>query len=78
MISPRTRQYVFDRAGGMCEYHKPDGSRCCAPAQEIQHVIPKGRGGTDDVDNLAASCVNCHHSVIVDGRAYMGHRIWEA
>ena len=27
----------------------------------IEHVVPLSRGGTDDWDNLAASCVDCNN-----------------
>lgn len=28
----------------------------------IDHVIPRSRGGTDDMDNLAVSCAPCNLS----------------
>ena len=30
------------------------------PAQEVDHVIPRSAGGTDDLDNLQAICRECH------------------
>ena len=30
------------------------------PATEVDHIIPKARGGTDNPDNLQAICAECH------------------
>jgi len=35
-------------------------SYCGAPAQGADHVIPKARGGTDDVANLTPACTACN------------------
>ena len=26
----------------------------------VEHIIPKNRGGTDDIDNLAWACSDCN------------------
>lgn len=33
---------------------------CGAPANEVDHVIPKRRGGLDDESNWQALCGTCH------------------
>ena len=33
---------------------------CGATASDVDHVIPKARGGTDDASNLQALCHACH------------------
>lgn len=33
---------------------------CNNTAVDIHHKLPKGRGGTDDADNLIALCRKCH------------------
>jgi 5-methylcytosine-specific restriction protein A len=30
------------------------------PAHAVDHIIPKAKGGTDDLDNLQAICRSCH------------------
>jgi 5-methylcytosine-specific restriction enzyme A len=30
------------------------------PAREVDHIIPKSQGGTDDMDNLQCICTECH------------------
>ena len=47
------RSFIFSRSGGKCVY-------CGAPAQEIDHVIPRSNGGTDSTYNLVASCRACN------------------
>ena len=45
-----------------------DGGRCCqcaregraTPATEVDHIVPRCRGGTDVVANLEALCRECH------------------
>jgi len=32
----------------------------CSPAQEVDHIKPKSRGGTDDLVNLQGLCRPCH------------------
>jgi 5-methylcytosine-specific restriction enzyme A len=31
-----------------------------APSQQVDHRIPRSRGGTDDPSNLRAVCLECH------------------
>jgi hypothetical protein len=57
-IPARLRRTVEIRAVGRCEY--------CRLAQEgqeatfhIDHIIPKIKGGSTTVDNLALACVSC-------------------
>lgn len=34
--------------------------RCRATGIEVHHIVPKAYGGTDDIDNAAPLCPNCH------------------
>ncbi len=57
-ISLRLKQQVFERAKGRCEY-------CLSPVTysmfpfEADHIIPRSKGGSTSLDNLALSC-GCH------------------
>lgn len=33
---------------------------CGSVAVDIHHIIPKGRGGKDEAENLIALCRDCH------------------
>jgi 5-methylcytosine-specific restriction endonuclease McrA len=51
----RQRLYVLNRDGYECTY-------CGEPANEVDHVISRKDGGTDDLDNLVAACRRCNNS----------------
>ncbi|MBI4491614.1 MAG: HNH endonuclease [Chloroflexi bacterium] len=50
---------MADRAEHTCEY-------CLAPEElsgkefEVEHIIPRADGGSDDLDNLALACRRCN------------------
>jgi 5-methylcytosine-specific restriction endonuclease McrA len=46
---PLTRRAVLRRDGGRCVY-------CSAPADTVDHVIPRSRGGRHEWGNVVASC----------------------
>ena len=47
------RRAVFARDGGRCQY-------CGATAENIDHVIPRSRGGTHTWENVVAACRPCN------------------
>lgn len=47
------RRAVFARDGHKCQY-------CGATAENIDHVVPRSRGGTHTWDNVVASCRPCN------------------
>ena len=48
-----TRRAVFARDGWTCQY-------CGAPAENVDHVLPKSRGGRHSWDNVVAACRRCN------------------
>lgn len=58
-MPPRQYAEVARRANHQCEY-------CLAPEEffnspfEVEHLMPRARGGRDDIDNLALACRNCN------------------
>ena len=50
---PALRQQAMNRDGGICQY-------CGAPAEHVDHVIPRCQGGRDEIDNLVAACAKCN------------------
>ena len=58
-LSNPIRDEVVRRAGNRCEY-------CQLPAQlqiggfEVDHILPRSRGGQTDVANLAWACPHCN------------------
>lgn len=59
MATKKTRKIVSERADYCCEY-----CQCMAtyiPVSFVmEHIIPKIKGGTDELDNLAFSCHHCN------------------
>lgn len=57
MINQTLRFEVFKRDGFHCQYCGD-----CPPniVLEIDHIIPKSKGGSDIIDNLVTSCFNCN------------------
>lgn len=47
------RRAIFLRDGHRCQY-------CGSPAENIDHVVPRSRGGTHTWDNVVAACRPCN------------------
>jgi 5-methylcytosine-specific restriction endonuclease McrA len=50
---PLSRRAVFARDGHKCQY-------CNKAAENIDHVLPRSRGGPHAWDNVVASCRSCN------------------
>lgn len=52
-----TKQIILDKTGGVC-------AKCGRPLPiektTIDHLIPKYRGGTDEISNLIPMCKRCN------------------
>lgn len=48
-----TRAKVFAQKGSECFY-------CGADASHVDHVVPRARGGRDDMENLVPACATCN------------------
>ncbi|MBK8270176.1 MAG: HNH endonuclease [Planctomycetes bacterium] len=44
----------------ICENPFGDHGAVVVPSEHVDHVVPRSRGGTDDVANLSAICARCH------------------
>ena len=47
------REFIFSKTKGRCSY-------CGAKAEEIDHIVPKSKGGTNSTYNLAPACRACN------------------
>lgn len=54
----KTRLIVLRRDKYLCQECR--SNKRATPANEVDHVIPKEHGGTDELDNLEAKCTPCH------------------
>jgi HNH endonuclease len=55
----KRRREVFVRDCGECEYC---GNYSAYDDGEVHHLISRGKGGTDDIDNLVWICKGCHRT----------------
>lgn len=60
MIGPATRKRIRERAEGRCEYCRIRQDDEPFITYQIEHVIPKQHGGSDDEENLALACPQCN------------------
>jgi 5-methylcytosine-specific restriction protein A len=54
----KIRDRIMTRDNWLCKTHARQGKLVKATA--VDHIIPKGEGGTDDDPNLEAICDACH------------------
>jgi len=53
------KRMVWARAKAQCEFESKDGRRCLSKyLLQIDHVIPKSKGGLDEASNLRLLCAN--------------------
>ncbi len=51
---PPTRRTVLQRDDHRCAY-------CLGPADTVDHVLPRSRGGAHEWTNVVAACARCNH-----------------
>ncbi len=56
VMDQATRRHVRTRAAGRCEYCRANQADEPFAPYQIEHVISRQHGGTDDVSNLALAC----------------------
>jgi HNH endonuclease len=59
MINKKTKRFVFERAGFICEYCLALLAYSPQPF-EAEHIIPVSKNGDDDLENLACACGGCN------------------
>ncbi len=77
-VSRAVRRKVFDRDGERCTFVDAHGRRCSSRKfLELDHIIPRARGGTDDEDNLRVRCRthNALHAEDVFGKSHVRARV---
>lgn len=47
------REFIFSNTNGKCSY-------CGAEAEEIDHIVPRSKGGTNSTFNLTPACKSCN------------------
>lgn len=58
-VSTAKRKLVAERAGFVCEYCFSQKNFSPDPFS-VEHIIPKSKKGSDELENLALSCQGCN------------------
>lgn len=77
-VSRATEYEVFVRDAFQCTFTSAEGVRCRATTYlEIDHIIPRAKGGSNEVYNLRCVCHahNQHHAELSFGKAFIQSRI---
>ena len=77
-IPAETRREVFARDGEACSHVDEHGNRCgCRDFLELDHIVPRAKGGTDEASNLRVACRthNRRYAEQEFGREYVAERI---
>ena len=67
-----SRQALYDRAGGKCEYC---GREIDYHGMQLHHVVPVSMNGTNNPHNLMCLCSECHN--LIHGNAAVNHELIE-
>ncbi len=68
-VPAKVKREVVKRDGEKCQWKLPDGGVCGATTRlEVDHVVPRGKGGPDTVDNRRILCRS--HNLETAPRAY--------
>ena len=73
-VSPRVKREVRGRDGGKCQWKLDSGGVCGSEVRtEIDHVVPRGRGGASTVENCRVLCQahNLEAARVAYGDAHM-------
>ena len=73
-INVALKHALLQKSDYQCEFIGPDGIRCASRTMlEIDHRVPRAKGGTSEADNLQVLCRahNQHAADVIFGRDFM-------
>lgn len=66
----KIRKQALERDSYLCQDCK--AKDILTPAAQVDHIIPKAKGGSNDLDNLRSLCRPCHDQ---KSARDLGHRV---
>ena len=75
-MDPALRAFIRERAGGRCEYCQLHEANAGRLAFQVEHIIARQHGGTDDPEGLCYACAQCNLAKgpnlagLLDGKLY--------
>lgn len=60
MMDAKTKRHIRERANHRCEYFQLHQEQSPLVPLQLEHIVPKKHGGTDNEDNLALACIDCN------------------
>ena len=66
------RQAVYNKYSGRCAYC---GREIEYKGMQVDHMVPKASGGTDDIENLMPACRLCNHYKRANSLEWFRHSI---
>ncbi|MBS2015202.1 MAG: HNH endonuclease [Deltaproteobacteria bacterium] len=79
-VPAEVRREVFARDEERCTFVASDGTRCgSTELLELDHIVPRARGGSDDAENLRVACRahNRRYAEEIFGREHVAAKIEE-
>jgi 5-methylcytosine-specific restriction protein A len=64
----KLRKRILERDHYLCQPCLRGAPSRITLAREVDHVLPKAKGGTDDPANLVAICTPCHRAKSAEDR----------
>ena len=59
-VTAEQRRAVAERAGFCCEYCLSQ-LKFSVDSLSVEHIVPRSRGGRDDLENLGLACQRCNN-----------------
>jgi len=71
----KLRLLVLQRDCFVCQCEECKREDRTTSATEVDHIVPKAQGGTDDMTNLRAVSAACHKRITAQQRGYRWHEM---
>lgn len=64
------RLRILQRDGYLCQCQRCKAAGLVREATQVDHIVPKAQGGTDDPSNLRSVNAQCHERITLEQQGY--------